>query len=149
MPVSTEDVPPGDLPPPGPNAAASAAPAPRVLLARVDRALIGLLECWLTAEGCRVIDEPADAPADAPVSAEPVDLVIVDVPFPRQGGVDWVRRVASRHPSVPILALSSTFFAGIECYGPVARELGVACVLPKPTSRDALTRAVRRMLARP
>lgn len=118
--------------------------APRVLLVNVDRALIGLLDTWLAAEGCVVFDEPADSAA----SVERVDLVVVDVAFPRQGGVDWVRRVAGRHPTAPVLALSSTFFAGIECYGPVARELGVACVLPKPTSREALTQAVRRMLSR-
>lgn len=136
---------PPDAPTVGaPGPALTPPAAPSVLLVNVDRALIGLLEAWLADEGCIVFDEPADRPGPA----EHVDLVIVDVPFPRQGGVDWVRRVASRHPTAPVLALSSTFFAGIECCGPVARELGVDCVLPNPTSREALAQAVRRMLSR-
>jgi DNA-binding response OmpR family regulator len=111
----------------------------RVLVVDADEPLFGLLEAWLSAEGCVVINDRA-GPADD------VDLVIVDVPFPRQVGVDWIRRIAQRHPMAPILALSSTFIAGIECCGPAARALGVACTLPNPVSRQALSSAVRRLL---
>lgn len=119
----------------------TAARAPRVLVVDADAALYGLIDAWLAAEGCEVLDARAD-PGGA------VDLVIVDVPFPRQAGVDWVRPLAQRHPMAPILALSSTFIAGIDCCGPVARALGVACALPNPVSREALVNSVRRLLAR-
>lgn len=121
---------------------ASTTAAPRVLVVDADRALLGLIEEWLNAEGCVVV---AQGDADSH-EAERFDLVIVDVPFPRDGGVDSVSRLSKRHPMTPILALSSTFFARIECCGPVARALGVACVLPKPVSRQALIDAVRRVL---
>lgn len=114
----------------------------RVLVVEADGPLIGLLQTQLEAEGCLVSAESAAGPG------EPADLIVVDLPYPRQGGVDLIRRIASRRPMTPILALSSTFFAGIECWGPVARELGVDCVLPKPASCEALARAVRRLLAR-
>jgi len=117
---------------------------PRVLVVDADCALSGLLEEWLGAEGCRVAAQPAHAGADG----KRHDLIIVDVPFSRQGGVDLIGSLADRYPTTPILALSSTFFAGIECCGAVARSLGVACVLPKPASREALVGAVRRLLPR-
>jgi CheY-like chemotaxis protein len=116
-----------------------------VELVDVDPALQGLLETWLRDEGIEVVEPGAGA--TAPNAAAAIDLVIVDVPFPRQGGVDLIRRIASRHPAAPILALSSTFFSGVECCGPVARALGVACVLPKPVTREALAAAVRRVLS--
>jgi len=116
----------------------------RVRLVDADSAWRGLLEQWLQAMDCTVTPEP-DGDAQAPPS---VDLVIVDVPFPRQGGVDLVRRIASQHPATPILALSTNFFSGIECSGPVARALGVDCVLPKPATREALAAAVRLVLPR-
>jgi len=111
----------------------------RVQVIDADPAWRGLLEEWMSALGCVIVPDDEQA-------AQRVDLVIVDVPFPRQGGVDLVQRVASRHPATPILALSSTFFSRIECCGPVARALGVDCVLPKPATREAITAAVRRVL---
>jgi CheY-like chemotaxis protein len=129
-----------------------AAPAPaarsdskgpfRVCVIDGDNAWRVLLEEWLLGLGCEVVALPDDAAAPAPS----VDLVIVDLPFPRQGGVDLVKRITSRHPATPILALSSNFFSRIECCGPVARDLGVDCVLPKPATREAIAAAIRRVL---
>ncbi len=113
-----------------------------VLLVAADRGLLGLLTAWLTADGFAVVQ----AGDPAPVAARRVDLVIVDVPFPRQGGVDFIKPVATQHVGVPILAMSSTFFSGVECHGPLARRLGVACVLPNPVPREVLIGAVRRVL---
>jgi CheY-like chemotaxis protein len=113
----------------------------RVCVIDSDNDWRGLLEEWLRGLGCEVVALPeGDAPAPA------VDLVIVDLPFPRQGGVDLVKRITSRHPATPILALSSSFFSRIECCGPVARDLGVDCVLPKPATREAIAAAIRRVL---
>lgn len=114
----------------------------RVALVDLDADLQGLLEAWLHEAGITVV-VPAAAPTD---TAAAVDLIVIDVPFPRQCGVDSIRRVASRHPAAPILALSSTFFPGIDCCGQVARTLGAACVLPKPVTRDVLFGALRRVL---
>jgi CheY-like chemotaxis protein len=129
-----------------PPAAAARRPACngpfRVCVIDADDAWRALLEQWLQGMGCEVVPEPADASTPAPT----VNLVIVDLPFPRQGGVDLVKRITSRHPATPILALSSNFFSRIECCGPLARDLGVDCVLPKPATREAIADAVRRVL---
>jgi CheY-like chemotaxis protein len=132
----------------------------RVLVIDADRALAGLLDEWLCSMGCSVTHGKGSASHD-PVNgnggsagANPTgvptedryDLLIVDVPYPRQGGVDSVARLGAEHPKTPILALSSTFFAGIECCGPVARALGVACVLAKPASRAMVVKVVGNLL---
>jgi len=116
----------------------------RILVIEEDRAVSDLFSTWLAAEGHAVVREAAAEAAPA----GPVDLVVVDVPYPRRRGVDWVRRVAERHPMTPILALSCTLFAGVECGGPVARSLGADCVLPKPVSRQALLKQVNHLLSR-
>jgi DNA-binding NarL/FixJ family response regulator len=126
-----------------PPAARSDSTGPfRVCVIDADDAWRVLLEQWLQDLGCEVVAPARDGSAAAPA----VDLVIVDLPFPRQGGVDSVKRITSRHPATPILALSSNFFSRIECCGPVARDLGVNCVLPKPATREAIAAAVRRVL---
>jgi len=117
--------------------------APRVLVVDADPALLGLLEAWLSEHGCRVVAE------DGGDGRNDFDLALVDVPFPRHRGLIQLKGVAERHPGVPILALSSSFFAGVAGTGLVARALGVAGALAKPLSQDALVAAVRKVLDAP
>ena len=119
----------------------------RVLVVDTDRALLGLLEQWLDVCGCVAVSDQDSAAAGIDADG-PFALAIVDVPHPRHGGVELLQRVAREHPSTPLIALSSTFFSGIESTGGVARTLGVACVLPKPVARDSLITAVRSLLHR-
>jgi DNA-binding response OmpR family regulator len=121
------------------SVSAAADARPRILVVDSDRPLLGLLEEWLGAAGCAVESEP-DGGRFA--------LVIVDLPHPRRGGAELLRRLAQENPGAPIIALSSTFFSGIESTGGVARTLGVACVLPKPVGRESLITAVRSLLRR-
>jgi CheY-like chemotaxis protein len=115
-------------------------PQPRILVAEADCALFGLLKEWLAGCGCVLAGAcQADGPA-----ADGYDVIVVDVPFPRQGGLDVLRDLARRHPGTPIVALSGSFLPGVCGSGRVARDLGVASVLPKPVTRDALVDAVRR-----
>jgi len=115
---------------------------PRILVVDTDRALLGLLEEWL--DGCAVVSDEDRA---AGPNGGRFDLLIVDVPNPKHGGVEWLHALAARHPGTPIIALSSTFFPGVASTGGVARTLGVACVLPKPVARESLLSAVRGLLS--
>jgi DNA-binding response OmpR family regulator len=116
----------------------------RVRVVDADDVLFDLIAEWLAAAGHGVI--PENAGADSANGR--IDLVIVDVPFPRRGGLELLRRLAAEHPRTPILALSSTFFSGVGGNEAVARALGVAGVLPKPLKREALIAAVEDLLAR-
>jgi CheY-like chemotaxis protein len=114
-------------------------PAPAVLVMDTDRATRELLREWLTEAGWTVVEDAGRT------GAEPIRLVLVDVPFPRRGPSTPLQRVAAEHAGTPVLALSATFNAGIVPCGEVARSLGVACVLPKPIVREALLEAVRKL----
>lgn len=123
---------------------------PRVAIVGADRATHALLEEWLLADGIEPIDGRIAAQADASVEAASratADIVLVDVAFPRDQGVPLLRTVAAAYPAIPIVALSSGFFANVDCSGPCARQLGVAGVLPKPVAREALLHALRNVLA--
>ena len=137
-----------DSPPrsaPGSAAHAQAQPLPSVLLVDIEPALAGLLAEWLHQDGihaCAARGPLADA---LPGCAE---LLVIDIPFPRQGASPRLQALALAWPGTPILALSSTFFAGVAARGEVARSLGVAAVLATPVSRDDWLAAVRRLLER-
>jgi CheY-like chemotaxis protein len=105
----------------------------RVLLVDADPALRGLIEEWLADEAWPLVDERPD-------------VLLVDLPSPREQGSSVIKRISNAHPHAPIVALSSSFFDGIESNGAIARALGVTSVLPKPLTRDALLAALRRAM---
>ena len=105
----------------------------RVLLVEADPALRGLVEEWLSDDDWTMVEEHPD-------------VVLVDLPAPREQGPSVIRRISNAHPNAPVVALSSSFFDGIESNGAIARSLGVTSVLPKPLTRDALLAALRHAL---
>lgn len=110
----------------------------RILVVDADPAFFDLIAEWLEGEGFTVVGIGA---------AGRIDLIVVDVPFARPRPVmQTVAELAQRHRGAPVLLLSSSFFPGIERCGPLAGQLGVAGVLPKPVGREALLSAVRGVL---
>jgi len=117
-------------------------PAPIALVLDADPDTLELLREWLADAGWRVVD-----PAQRLVKEEdaPVQLVLVDLAYPRQGASQALQRVAHEHAGAEVLALSATFHANVDPHGELAQALGVGAVLPKPIRRDALLSAVRRL----
>ena len=99
-----------------------------------DTALLQLLAEWLTGRGCRL--------ADAAEPPQAIDLLIVDLPFPRAAAEALLQRLEAQHPGVPLIAVSSSFFPAVHASGSLARRLGVAAALAKPFSQEALAHAV-------
>ena len=120
---------------------ASARARPIALLVDLEPSLATLIAEWLDDIGVEARPEAPQGPCD-----RDVDLVVVDVPYPRREGAQRVRALAAALPEASILALSPTFFAGVSASGSVARDLGAAGVLATPVGRDALVAAVRGLL---
>ncbi|HEU0202702.1 MAG TPA: response regulator, partial [Burkholderiaceae bacterium] len=131
---------------PQPSHPPLATAAPCVLVVDADPATLGLLQEWLGAAGFCVFEQHAGRSGAPQARADRFDLAIVDVPFPREGGLETLQRLGREHPDTPILVMSSTFFSNIGCSGPCAKALGVAGCLPKPVPRDTLISAVHRLL---
>jgi CheY-like chemotaxis protein len=115
--------------------------ARKVLVLGADPATRSLFGEWLDEEGFRIVDPSSDANA-------PLSLVVLELPFLREGELPPLAEAKLRYPGVPIVVVSPTFFASVGCCGPCAAALGVAGVLPKPMARATLIEALHR-LARP
>jgi CheY-like chemotaxis protein len=130
---------------PSASAPAGAAPAAGragrcALVAGVELALFELLREWLCAAGFDVEHEHGGG-------HHAVNLLILDVAYPRECGREVVRAAQARHPGVPIIALSPAFTAGAQGSRNVARDLGVAKVLAQPVQREAFIAAVTEVFA--
>jgi DNA-binding response OmpR family regulator len=117
----------------------------RIAIIEQDLLMHSLLAEWLTAEGYRVHGLADDNAQTPPL----VDLVIVDVYMPRDLAAERLRSARRAYPSVPIIAISGQFRAGLDCAGPTAQALGVDRVIAKPFGRKALLDAVRSVIGLP
>jgi CheY-like chemotaxis protein len=113
--------------------------ARNVLVLETDQATRSLFVEWLNGEGWQVVDTSA---ADG---AAPPSLIVLELAFLREGGLQPLAEAKLRYPGVPILVVSPTVFASVDCCGPCADALGVSGVLPMPIARETLIEAVLRL----
>jgi DNA-binding response OmpR family regulator len=104
----------------------------------------GLLEEWLTGAGYRVI---AGTPCGPPPEVR-ADLVIVNIGMPKHEGSRAADKIRAAYPGTPIIAISAQFRADLSTAGPTAQTLGVAQVIAKPLTREALLAAVSAIMDR-
>jgi DNA-binding response OmpR family regulator len=104
-----------------------------------------LLEEWLRDAGYRVHgvashSEPAQHDAD---------LVIVSIYMPKHAGARLACEIRAAYPRTPVVAISAQFRSGLSTAGATAQTLGVAQVIAKPLTRDALLATVRAIIGAP
>src|SRR5579859_706321 len=117
-----------------------------------DDLMHSLLREWLTAAGYSVRGGAGGTrlrPAEPSSAEDSVDLVVVSITSPRQGGEAAIRSVRNLHPKTPIIALSSQARSGLSSLGDTARALGVECLLAIPLTRRELLSAVGCVVGRP
>jgi two-component system response regulator FlrC len=125
-----------------PTAPASGTP-PRVLVLESDRMIKHLLIEWLCLAGYEPV--AAGSAAEAARVAAACDLMLADVPAPFAAARAALSQLAAAVPDTPIVAMSADAppSAPGSCKA-IARELGVAAVLMKPFTREALLEAISR-----
>lgn len=72
------------------------------------------------------------------------DLVVTDLRLPGLSGLDLLRHVRERYPTVPVLIITAY---GDEDTSVAARAMGAYALLTKPVFREELLSTVRRALA--
>ncbi len=113
-----------------------------IVIYEADDLMRGLLEEWLTGAGYRVSAVPHGPPPRAEA-----DLVIVNIGMPKHAGSRVADQIRFAYPKTPIIAISAQFRADLSTRGTTAHTLGVAQVIAKPLTREALLAGVRAIIA--
>jgi DNA-binding response OmpR family regulator len=114
-----------------------------IVIYEADDLMRGLLQEWLTGADYRV---SAVTPCGPPPDGE-ADLVIVNVGMPKHTGSRVADKIRAAHPGTPTIAISAQFRADLSTAGTTAQTLGVAQVIAKPLTRNALLAAVSAIIA--
>ena len=117
-------------------------PMSTIVIYEADDLMRGLLEEWLAGAGYGVSAvTPCGPPPDVAAA-----LVIVSIAMPKHAGSRVADKFRAAHPGTPIIAISAQFRADLSTAGTTAQTLGVAQVIAKPLTRDALLAAVRAII---
>jgi CheY-like chemotaxis protein len=118
-----------------------------VLILESDRLIRDLVVEWLHMAGFETLCASGPASA-ARIASGGCELLLADMPAPLKWARESVAMLADAMPNTPIVAMSADVVAPSRTASDaIARELGVAAVLVKPFTRDALLRAIRRARA--
>lgn len=72
-----------------------------------------------------------------------IDLLITDIQMPGMDGLELIREVYKKYPSIKMLAMSGTG----NLYLRAAKSFGASYVLNKPFEMDELTSAIHKVLS--
>jgi CheY-like chemotaxis protein len=100
-----------------------------------DEALRELWAEWLAADGHALHQAQ---PPGAPEASE-IDVVLIDLPRPRDGALAAVAAVRARYPRAVLIGLSTQLVCSLPQRSAAAAELGLQALLAKPCSRAELT----------
>lgn len=121
-------------------------PPPRVLIVEDEALLRAAVTEALGDAGFAVIQAPTGAEALAAVTAQPLDLVILDIALPDVDGWEVLRRVRAgdRTRALPVLILT-----GLDAvHADQVLAMGADAFLAKPVSAQVLVETVGRLLRR-
>ena len=118
-----------------------AAPAPvSILIVDDDRGQRNLLETFLRAQGYQTRTAASGEEALEILETGPFAMMISDVRMPGMSGIETLRRVRQKHPTLPVLLV--TAFADIRSAVAAMRD-GAVNYLAKPIDLDELIATVR------
>jgi DNA-binding response OmpR family regulator len=116
-----------------------------IVIYEEDELMRTLLEEWLRNAGYRV----HSAASHGAAVQDNVHLVIVSIYMPKHAGARMICEIRAAYPRTPLIAISAQFRSGLSSAGATAQTLGVAQVIAKPLTRDALLATVRAIIGAP
>jgi DNA-binding NtrC family response regulator len=118
----------------------TALPPVAILIVDDDLGQRSLLETFLRAQGYRTQSAASGEAALAVLETETFAMMISDVRMPGMSGIETLRRVRQKHPTLPVLLV--TAFADIRSAVAAMRD-GAVNYLAKPIDLDELIATVR------
>ena len=117
----------------------------RILVVDDDAVTCRLLGEVLSRDGATVLGETDPSRALARIEAEPLDLAILDIRMPKVDGLELLRCLRERLPTLPVVIM--TAFGSIDT-AVQAIAAGAVDYVSKPMNLEEIRATVRRILGR-
>lgn len=119
----------------------------KILIVEDDESVSELVKTVLIGEGHEVTTAPSAEAAKGIIADSSMDLAIVDIILPGQGGMDLILELHALCPALAIVLTSGKIDMSKSTFKMLAHQFGVVSALPKPFTIEELMTTVKTALA--
>ena len=114
----------------------------KILVVDDEKPCLSLLQWHLQRNGYEVLTAMNGDEALKVLEKHSVDLVITDIIMPGKDGLETIRDIRKRWPTLKVIAISGGGMCGTGLYTTLSLKLGAALVMNKPFTSEELLQAV-------
>ncbi len=117
-----------------------------ILVVEDDHSVAELIQTVLVSEQHSVKLASSAENSKKILESEPIDLAIIDIILPGQGGMDLILDLHAKYPNLAIILTSGKIDMSKSTFKVLAHQFGVISVLPKPFTVEELIATVNETL---
>lgn len=114
----------------------------RVLIVDDDEAVLAVVAAILKKCGHQVLMAENAETAVSLLRENTVDLMVLDVVLPGQGGMELLLDIRKESREIPVIIMSGKVRTELLPFKILAQQFGVACILTKPFTSSELIEAI-------
>lgn len=107
-----------------------------------DSTIQDVAEAILTRKGYTILKALDTVQAEEFLSSMPIDLILLDIVLPGQGGLEYLMDLRKRYSSISVIIMSGKVRTDLLPVKKLVQQFGAECILSKPFTAEELTKAV-------
>jgi DNA-binding NtrC family response regulator len=111
-----------------------------------DETILDVVQAILSQQGYGVLRATNTHDGLAILKERTVDVLLLDMVMPGQGGMDFLMELRRDRPKLPVIVMSGKIRTDMNPFKALATQFGAVCILAKPFSTDELNDAIEGVL---
>ncbi|MCX7949619.1 MAG: response regulator [Treponemataceae bacterium] len=113
-----------------------------VLVIDDDTTILEVVEAILAKKNYTTYRAQTTSEAYHILETQPIDLILLDIILPGQGGMEFLMELKEKHPGIPVIIMSGKVRTDTSPFKHLALQFGAHCILSKPFTVEELLKAV-------
>lgn len=113
-----------------------------ILIIDDDSTVQDVAEAILKRQGHSILKALDTLQAERYLAATTIDLILLDIVLPGQGGLEYLMDIRNRYPGVSVIVMSGKVRTDLLPVKKLAQQFGAVCILSKPFTAGELQEAV-------
>jgi len=113
-----------------------------ILIIDDDSTIQDVAEAILKKQGHSVLKALDTMQAERYLSSSCIDLILLDIVLPGQGGLEYLMDIRNRHPNISVIVMSGKVRTDLLPVKKLAQQFGALCILSKPFTAPELIESV-------